>query len=137
MPRCKNGTRKNKKTGECETYTKPVSKSQRATKKMEVKAQEKDEEYKYRLNTAREEFFEEKQGLYDELGLLEDFEEITPKQKKAIAKTMKKAEALEKRYIRKYKLNKDEWVGNVEPVTVGMLENRPYGDFLKPKWGRR
>lgn len=33
MPRCKNGTRKNKKTGECEAYTKPVSKQQRETQK--------------------------------------------------------------------------------------------------------
>jgi predicted RNase H-like nuclease (RuvC/YqgF family) len=151
MPRCKNGTRKNKKTGECETYTKPVSKSQRATKKMEkteAKAQAKtehkqweEEEYKDRLEEAREEFFEDKQYMYDKKNLLEveigDEVDLPAKRKKELASTIKKVEALEKRIIRKHRLKKTEWVGDVERITVGMMEDHRPGEFLKPPHERK
>ena len=151
MPRCKNGTRKNRKTGECQTYTKPLSKSQRATKKMEkaeAKAQEKEqqkrwkeEEYKDRLEEAREEFFEDKQDMYDSKGLLEveigDEDELTTKQKKELASIIKKVEALEKRIIKKHRIKKTDWVGDVERITVGMMEDYRPGEFLKPPHERK
>ena len=155
MPRCKNGTRKNRRTGECVTYTKPLTKSQRETRKManaeakaQAKAQEKaeheqwkEEEYKNRLIDAREEFFQDKQYMYEEKGLLEvsigDEDELTKKQQKDLAKTLKKAEALRKRIIKKYRLKKTEWVGDIERVTVGMMEDYRWGEFLKPAHERK
>jgi len=151
MPRCKNGTRKNRKTGECETYRKPLSKEQRATKKAakaEAKAQEKEqqkkwkeEEYNYRLEEAREEFFEDKQDMYDSKNLLEvgigDENELPAKRKKELASIIKKVEALEKRIIRKHRLKKNEWVGDIERITVGMMEDYRLGEFLKPEHERR
>ena len=155
MPRCKNGTRKNKKTGECEAYTKPVSKQQRETQKSSkadakaeakakakrMKEQEKMEDYNDRLKQAREEFFDDKQYMYHQKGLLKveeyDEEELAPKQKKVLASTIKKVEALEKRIIKKYRLEPNEWVGDIERATDGMMENHRLGEFLKPHHERK
>lgn len=151
MPRCKKGTRKNRRTGECQPYKKPdaETRQQRKTMKAEAKAakaeakaakaREKEEDYKGDLDAAREEFFEDKQYLYDQKGFLNDQEEdyLTPKQKKDLASTIKKVEALEKRIIKKYHLKKTEWVGDIEPVTVGMMQSRPIGQYMLPESQRK
>jgi hypothetical protein len=106
-----------------------------------MKEQEKMEDYNDRLEQAREEFFEDKQYMYDEKGLLNveeyDEEELAPKQKKVLASTIKKVEALEKRIIKKYRLEPNEWVGDIERATVGMMQNHRLGEFLKPHHERK
>ena len=120
----------------------------KAQAKAEAKAQAKaeqqqweEEEYKSRLIEAREEFFQDKQEMYQEKDLLEvsigDEDELTNKQKKDLASTMKKAEALQKRVIKKYRLKKTEWVGDIERITVGMMEDYRWGEFLKPAHERK
>lgn len=115
-----------------------------AQAKAQAKAEHKqweEEEYKDRLIEAREEFFQDKQYMYEEKGLLEvsigDEDELTNKQKKDLTSMLKKAEALRKRIIKKYRLKKTEWVGDIERVTVGMMEDYRWGEFLKPAHERK
>ena len=120
----------------------------KAQAKAEAKAQAKaerqqleEEEYKSRLIEAREEFFQDKQYMYEEKDLLEvsigDENNLTKKQQKDLASILKKAEALQKRVIKKYRLQKTEWVGDIERITVGMMEDYRWGEFLKPSHERK
>jgi hypothetical protein len=80
--------------------------------------------------------------MYDSKDLLDveigDEDELTTKRKKELASIIKKVEALEKRIIKKHRLKKTEWVGDIERITVGMMEDHRPGEFMKPpderKW---
>ena len=102
------------------------SKSRKTSKRTKMDSNE----HKAYLEEARDKFFFKKQDIYEKDGLLEEIEEMTPKQEKALARNMKKVAALEKKIVREYGLRRGTTLGAHHPITIGQLEDHPIGYYI-------